>query len=276
VSGATFIYASGYAGTQSAIYSIGLAADASKLDAPQVASTMLPGEICRGLVNYQGFIVALLDQGVRFGQADTSGALTFGALIPTTSPVLCGTTWDRFIWYGLTNYDTLSTGLGRLDPRTFTSDLTPAYASDLMATAQGAVTSTIMFNGVHYFAVAGQGVWEEQNTPVASGTITSGRITYDLSRITLHVWAAPRRVRTINVPLLFNESITVNGTEQPFDCAAAEAKINELLDAGRYVNFQSANRSTRAFVFDTNFIRLKMTSDRLGHEGTLVVTLREL
>lgn len=351
VSGATFIYASGYAGTQSAIYSIGLKSDGSVLDAPQVAATMLPGEKVNGLVNYQGFIVALLDQGVRFAQADaSSGALTFGALIPTSSAVLCGSTWDRFIWYGLTNYDTVSTGLGRLDPRTFTSDLTPAYASDLMVTGQGAVTSTCVFNGKHYLAVSGLGVYRETSTPVTTGTVTSGRITYDLpdaknalfidllhqpltgsieidlavedatpvvigvsnqqgtvssgelgcgqragrwfthtatlkssggvspvlSRVTLHVWAAPHRTRSINVPLLFNESIEVGGTEKLFDCAEAEAKINALLEEGRYVNFQSGEINTRVFVFDTNFIRTKMTSDKTGHEGTFVVMLREL
>jgi hypothetical protein len=351
ISGATFIYACGYAGTQSAIYSIGLATDASRLNAPQVAATLLPGEICRGLVNYQGFIVALLDQGVRFGQADpSSGALTFGALIPTPAPVRCGHTWDRFIWYGLTNYDTTSTGLGRLDPRTFTSDLTPAYASDVMATAQGTVTSSVMFRGKHYFAVDGVGVWRETNTPVTSGTLTSGRITYDLpddknalfldllheplngtidvhlavedsapiligssitpstvssgelgagqragrwfthtvtlkpgsnispvlSRVTLHVWAAPHRTRTISLPLLFNESVEVGGQVLPFDCAGAEAKIDSLLQEGRYVNFQSAQINTRVFVFDTNFIRLKMTTNRTGHQGTFVVMLREL
>jgi hypothetical protein len=351
VSGATFIYACGYAGTQSAIFSIGLATDASKLNAPQVAATMLPGEICRGLVNYQGFIVALLDQGVRFGQADpSSGALTFGALIPTASPVLCGHTWDRFVWYGLTNYDATSTGLGRVDPRTFTSDLTPAYASDLMAAAQGKVISSVMFGGKHYFTVAGSGVWRETSNPVASGSLTSGRITYDLpddknalymdllhqplngeidvaltvedttsvvigasktagsvssgeldcgqrparwfthtvtlkpggnispvlSRVTLHVWAAPHRTRTINLPLLFNENIEIGGQTIPFDCAGAEAKIDALLQEGRYVNFQSAQINTRVFVFDTNFIRLKMTTDRTGHQGTFVVMLREL
>ncbi|MGA8330455.1 MAG: hypothetical protein WB777_14300 [Mycobacterium sp.] len=351
VSGSTFIYAAGFAGSQSTIYSIGLKSDASALAAPQIAGTLLPGEIVRALVNYQGFIVACLDQGVRFASADpTSGALTFGDLIPTTSPVLCGTAWDRFVWYGLTNYDLASTGLGRLDPLRFTDQLTPAYASDLMATVQGNVTSCAVFNGTMYFTVSGSGVWAETGNPVEEGTLTSGRITYDLpdiknalfvdllheplvgeidvtmvventttiivgssttqetvtsgllecgqrpgrwfthtitlkpsnnvspvlNRVTLQAWPAPHRVHTINVPLQFRESFSQDDNVQTFDCAGAEIFLDTLCEEGRYVPWQYGQGSVQVFLMDSNFIREDMTSDRSGHVGTYVVTLRTL
>lgn len=377
-SGGTFVYAAGYAGSQSAVYSIGLKSDASGLAAPQVAATMLPGEIVQALTNYQGFVVAHLNTGIRFGQADaSSGALTFGALIPTPKASLCGATWDRFVWFGLSNYDTTSTGLGRLDPARFTLDLTPAYASDLMAAAQGDVTSCAVFGGVLCFAVSGSGVWVDSGLPVDSGSITSGRITFDLpdpknalfldvihqplagevdlsmlvedtttvvvgasttagsttsgdldcgqrpgrwfavtltlkpgkattsssgsgggglvnpnhvvaggllvngatpvvNRVTLQAWPTPHRVETINVPLLFQETLVDNDSEHQFDCVAAEQKVQALRDSGQYVNFQFGTASKRVFVFDTKFIRNKMTTDKRGHEGTMVVTLREL
>lgn len=351
VSGSTFIYAAGFAGTQSTIYSIGLKADASALAAPQIAGTLLPGEIVRALVNYQGFIVACMDQGVRFASADpTSGALTFGDLIPTTSPVLCGTAWDRFVWTGLTNYDLMSSGLMRLDPLRFTDQLTPAYASDLMASIQGSVTACAVFNDVMYFTVAGSGVWRDNGQPVEEGTLTSGRITFDLpdiknalfvdllheplngevdvtmvventttivvgsstlqdtvtsgllecgqrpgrwfthtvtlkpagdvspvlNRVTFQAWPAPHRVKTIAVPLQFSEQFETDDLIKAFDCAGAEQFVDNLCEEGRYVPFQYGQNSVQVFVMDTNFIREKMTSDRTGHEGTYVATIRTL
>jgi hypothetical protein len=112
--------------------------------------------------------------------ADSVANLTLGSLIPTDNPVLCFEAQDRFVWYGLTNYDSTSTGLGRTDLSSFTASTTPAYASDLMATAQGNVTSVVTFQDVRVFAVGGQGVYCEAATPVSSGSLDSGQITYKL------------------------------------------------------------------------------------------------
>jgi hypothetical protein len=272
---------------------------------------------------------------------------------------------DRFVWYGLTNYDTASTGLGRMDPLHFTADLTPAYATDLMATVQGSVTSVVTFGGKLWFTVSGQGGWREHTAPVPSGTVTSGRMTWGLpddknalfmdalheplngeidlslvandqttiiagastqagtvtsgelevgqrpgrwftmvatlkpkftagqgtpgnlfwtagispvlNRITVHVWPNPERVNHINLPLLFNETLTAeSGAEKDFDCVAAEQKIQDLLATGRYVNLQSGTTSRRVFLFDKDFIRDKKTTDHRGFQGTMVLTLREL
>jgi hypothetical protein len=89
--------------------------------------------------------------------------------------------YSRFVWFGWTNYDGTSTGLGRLDLANFTATDTPAYASDLMATAQGIVRSVIMCSGTALFAVDASGMWAPTTAKVASGYIDSGLIAYDLA-----------------------------------------------------------------------------------------------
>lgn len=179
--GQTQIFVAGYSGDKSLIYRIAILADGTALTAPTVAGELPDGEIIRSINAYLGFVVLGTDLGVRFAAVDSSGNLTMGALIPTASPVYCSEGHDRFIWYGLTNYDTVSTGLGRMDLTTFTSILTPAYASDLMTTAQGLVKSVKSFNNLRLFTVEGVGLFTETSVPVSSGTLTTGWVGYGIS-----------------------------------------------------------------------------------------------
>lgn len=174
------IYMAGFSGDKSLIYKTAIKADGSALDVGTVAGELPDGEIVRSIQGYLGWILVGTDKGVRFGTLDTAGNITFGSVIPTGSPVRCFEPQDRFCWYGLTNYDVTSTGLGRLDLQERTNLNTPAYASDLMVTAQGAVLSVVTFQSLRVFAVSGIGVYAETTTLVASGTIESGQITYSL------------------------------------------------------------------------------------------------
>ena len=185
--GQSQIYAAGYSGNQSMIYRIGILADATTLSAPIVAGELPSGEIIRSIYTYQGFVVLGSDLGVRFCSVNSDGSLTIGGLIPTPQPVYCFESQDRFIWYGLSNYDASSTGLGRMDLSTFTAPLVPAYASDLMASnasspVQGAVRSVGTYNKVRIFTVDGYGLYSESaGVPVASGTLIPGNINYGIS-----------------------------------------------------------------------------------------------
>lgn len=174
------IYLSGFAGDKSMIYRTAVKADGTALDVPVVAVKLPEGEIARSVTGYLGYVVIGTDNGVRFAVPDANGNLTLGALIPTGSAVYCAEGQDRFVWYGLTNYDSTSTGLGRLDLTSFTSDLTPAYATDLMATAQGTVQAVATYRDKRWFTVSGAGLYKQSTSEVASGTITTGRITYGL------------------------------------------------------------------------------------------------
>lgn len=178
--GQTVLYAAGFSGDKSLIYKTAVKADGTALDIPTVAGELPDGEIVRSIQGYLGFLLIGTDKGVRFAAEDAAGNLTLGSLIPTTSAVQCFEPQDRFCWYGLTNYDSVSTGLGRIDLSVATGPLTPAYASDLMATGSGAVLSAVTFQGLRVFAVSGLGVYGELSTLVGSGTIDSGQITYRL------------------------------------------------------------------------------------------------
>lgn len=178
--GQTVLYAAGYAGDKSLIYKTSVTPDGTALAIPTVAGELPDGEIVRSIQGYLGYVLIGTDKGVRFAVASADGNLTIGSLTPTTQPVYCFEGQDRFVWFGWSNYDATSTGLGRMDLSAFTSTLTPAYATDLMATAQGAVTSVATFPTTRVFAVSGVGFFAEITNKVASGTIDSGDLTFGI------------------------------------------------------------------------------------------------
>jgi hypothetical protein len=65
--------------------------------------------------------------------------------------------------------------------QTFTSALTPAYASDLMVSGQGAVTALTQFGAKQVFAATGLGVYQPSANKVPSGSLDSGLITYGIA-----------------------------------------------------------------------------------------------
>ncbi len=178
--GPNHILMAGHVGDKSVIYKTGVKPDGTALDIPTVAASLPEGEIARSLSGYLDYVVVGTDRGVRFAAPDGNGNLTLGALIPTPNPVLCAEGQDRFVWFGWTNYDTAYTGLGRMDLTTFTAPLTPAYASDLMAAAQGTVQGVVTYLNKRWFSVAGQGVYVETTGTAAAGRLISGRVTFDL------------------------------------------------------------------------------------------------
>ena len=182
------IFASGNSGNVGVVYSIQILPDGTSLASPIVCGQLPNGENVEAIYGYAGSGLAIgTSLGFRFTeQALANGvagtvALTIGPLFQLPSPVLCFSGYGRFIWGGYTAYDAVSTGLFRMDPTQFVSDLAPAYATDLMVTGQGAVNSLVHFNGSPVFAVQGLGVYYQATTYVASGTFDSGLITYDLA-----------------------------------------------------------------------------------------------
>jgi hypothetical protein len=178
--GPAHIYLAGFSGDKSLIYRTSIKADGTALDAPVVAGPLPDGEIVRSIQGYLGFLLVGTDRGLRVAQIEGDGSLTFGARIPTGRAVLCFEPQDRFVWYGLSNYDSSSSGLGRLDLSESTAPLVPAYASDLMAAAQGDVPAVVTFNGERVFTVKGSGVWRQSTSLVPSGTLTTGVLSYGL------------------------------------------------------------------------------------------------
>jgi hypothetical protein len=198
--GQNAIYMAGYSGDKSLIYKTSIEADGTALDIPTVAGELPDGEIISAIGGYLGFILLGTAQGVRFCEPDDAGNLKIGPLIETDMRVRCFEGQGRFVWFGWENYDTTSTGLGRLNLTAFpetvdTGARVPAYASDLMVTGQGSVLSIATFNDLRVFSVSGLGVYAEAATKVASGSIQSGRITFglpdDKTAISIDVRSAP-------------------------------------------------------------------------------------
>ena len=141
------IYCAGYAGNKSLIYKTTIKPDGTALDIPTVA-----GEL-----------------------PDSDGNLVIGPLIETGSPVTAFSAIGKFIYFAYTNFDTVSTGIGRLDVSTQITTNQPVYASDLMATGQGAIVDIHEFDGKPVFTVAGLGAYRQHATDlVASGFLDSG------------------------------------------------------------------------------------------------------
>lgn len=191
------IYAAGFAGDKSLIYRTAIKPDGTALDVPVVAGELPDGEIIRSIQGYLGYVVVGTDLGVRFATVDGQGNLQFGQLI-AAGVCKCFEPQDRFVWFGWKNFDTVSTGLGRLDLSLFTAPLTPAYASDLMVTGQGDVLSAAtVFHGAsalnrRVFTVSGLGVYTQSDNKVASGTVDSGFMTYGIPDIKIGMYADVR------------------------------------------------------------------------------------
>lgn len=212
--GPKVIYAAGYAGGKSSIYEIPILANGTGLDTPVVALTLPDGEIALSLEFYLGFLAIGTNRGLRIAAAGDT--LTVGPFLPV-GPVYCIDGDDRWLWFGWTNYDAAHTGLGRagivpgIANSAFTDTLTPAYASDVMALAQGIVTATTSFAGKRVFCTPGDGPWVETSTPLPSGTIDSGWITYGLPDRKILEWVDIR-----SDPLAGTVTVAVAGNAGTF------------------------------------------------------------
>jgi hypothetical protein len=169
------IYCAGYAGNKSLIYKTAVKPDGTSLDIPTVAAELPLGEIVTNIDAYLGYVVIGLTTGLRFCSSDSDGNLVVGPLIETGTSVRAFAAIGQYLYFGWTNYDTTSTGIGRLDIGTQIATNQPAYASDLMADVQGEIVDIHEFGGGVVFTVAGYGAYRPHPTNlVASGTLDSG------------------------------------------------------------------------------------------------------
>ena len=173
--GQNHIYAAGYAGKTSLIYRTTIKADGTSLDIPTQAGELPVGEVVSTIYGYLGYIVIGTNFGIRLATSDTNGDLIIGPVLETTTNVKCAVGDGRFVWYGWTNFDATSTGLGRIDLSQFNTVNEPAYASDLMADVQGAVNAVVNWGDYRLFSISGQGIYREHATDLAStGYVETG------------------------------------------------------------------------------------------------------
>jgi hypothetical protein len=177
------IYAAGYSGHTSLIYRIQVTTDGLTLDQPIVAGQLPDGERIYSIFGYLGFVFLGTSKGVRYCIPDAQGNLTIGDAIATPNPVECFAATDRWVWFGLTNYDGTSTGLGRMDLRTLADEGAQqlAWASDLMVTGQGRIVTLTTNSGIPLFGVFGTGYYyQDPIVYVASGQLTTGTLDFGM------------------------------------------------------------------------------------------------
>lgn len=172
--GQQHIYVGGYAGGISLIYRTQIKADGTSLDVPVQAAELPQGEIIHSLYGYLSYIVIGTSKGIRFCTSDTDGNLLVGPILETTTSVYAASGDGRYIWYGWSNFDGTSTGLGRMDISELNGVNEPAYASDLMASTQGDVLGVANWQGGRVFSVSGQGLYAESSDLCATGYIEAG------------------------------------------------------------------------------------------------------
>lgn len=202
------VYIAGYVnipGGNGAIFRTTTTTTGLNLLVPSLALPLEGGERPYCIFPYLNFEFIGTNLGIRmcrtisaYDPSGNAGDLEAGAIQPNLfqqikGPVHAITAHNRFVYFGWTQFDTTSSGLGRLDLSNFVDDLTPAYVSDLMVTTQNQVnsadwvtlTGTILGHTGAYsspiVAVAGSGLWV--NTPlhkVTSGYVDSGYITYGI------------------------------------------------------------------------------------------------
>jgi hypothetical protein len=203
--GNSWIYVGGYASsttTAAVVYKLQMNSTATALLVPVAAATLPGGELVYALFAYANYIMLGTSLGARFCETlgvndpgGNAGDLKVGPLVPdivqpVSAPVQAFTGQFRWVWFGWSNYDTASTGIGRLDLSNFIDQQAPAYSSDLMVTGQGNITSMDwhygLFNiqgvlsGSPIFVVSGLGVYTCAQVYVAQGVIDTGYITYGL------------------------------------------------------------------------------------------------
>jgi len=171
-------YVGGISADRTDIYSV-TALDATGALAPPVFAASLPdGETLNSIEHYSGILLLATSRGIRLAGIGQNNTIQFGPVIEIPSGVRATEGQGEYVWFAWSNYDGVSTGLGRADLSSLVSDLVPAYASDIMATAQGTVLSIASFGGRRYFAVSGAGFFGETASLVPSGTINTGKIRY--------------------------------------------------------------------------------------------------
>jgi hypothetical protein len=183
--GGSAIYASGYAGGNSAIYKFVLstAGVMPTLTSGIVAAQLPIGEIVYKIESYLGYLMIGTNKGMRVASiSDTTGDLSYGPLIfEDTNGVHDFAFRDKFVWAAGTVNN--CAGLYRIDLGTEIESLRFAYAKDAyLSTAAGYATSVDFVGNTNQiaFTTSGSNGIAIQSTTVLSetGSLTTGKIRF--------------------------------------------------------------------------------------------------
>lgn len=191
------IYASGYAGSNSAIYMFVLNSSGAMptLTAGMVAAQLPAGEIIYSLYSHLGeYLLIGTNKGVRVAQIDqATGYINYGPLsLESDEPVLDFAARDSYVWFGTSVYDGVDqyAGTWRLDLSNEIDTLRFAVAQDIFADHTPGVGYSVAFLGnsdrlaflasTNANTPASLGIYLESDTEVfPSGWVQTGYIRYN-------------------------------------------------------------------------------------------------
>jgi hypothetical protein len=178
--GTSHAYAAGNIGDKGIVYRLAVKSDGTGLDVPVIAARLPDGETVAAIYGYSGVIVIGTSRGFRVATQAGSGDLTYGPVVDlgVTVGAFCGR--GQYVWFGWSNYDAASTGVGRMDLQNFTEPYVPAYASDLMVTGSGVVDGVQFLGSTLAVGVTAVGIYQPTANLVASGTLDSGVINFNI------------------------------------------------------------------------------------------------
>lgn len=219
--GTNAIYASGYAGSEGAIYKFVLdtTGNVPTLASGGVLAAQLPrGEIVYAITTYLGAFVGIgTSRGFRVGQIDDNGDIQYGPLlISNSSGVKSIAAYDRFFFVAATNAIEAKSGLYRVDlgQPLQSGDISPsvrfAYATDLQSKVTGEVSGVTNFGNSDRMALAvvGQGSYlESASTLEASGYLKTGRVRYNTLEPKIYKFV------TVKTPVSLMGSVSVSVIE---------------------------------------------------------------
>lgn len=173
------VYLIGHTGDRAEVFFVDVDGATGGLSPAVFAGSVPDGETINAAAFYGGPLLLATSRGMRVAATSTDGPIQHGAVIEVEGGISCLEPEGEYVWFGWSNYDGASTGLGRVNLGEFAADLVPTYASDLMAAGQGDVTSVATFLGRRWFTVAGSGLYaEDASRLVESGTLETGVIRF--------------------------------------------------------------------------------------------------
>tara|TARA_Y100001949_G_scaffold24327_1_gene17640 strand:+ start:1279 stop:3177 length:1899 start_codon:yes stop_codon:yes gene_type:complete len=178
------IYAAGNQGQQGRIYYIGINDSTSALNVPVIAAELPVGETINVLTEYGGLVIIGTSKGIRMAQIAGQGYLTYGPRIDIAGGVSYLLSQGEFVYFNWNDYNSSTSGLGRLSLKELTGQLVPAYASDLMyADSTADVQGIVIDDDTLLFSVSGVGVVKESSNYVTSGSINEGRFRWGITEL---------------------------------------------------------------------------------------------
>jgi len=267
--GTNAIYASGYAGSQGAIYKFVLdtSGNVPTLASGGILAAQLPrGEVVYSMTTYLGSWIGIgTSRGFRVGEIDAQGDIQYGPLlIANANGVKSVAAYDRFFFVAATNDIEAKSGLYRVDlgqpiqDNGVSAGTRYAYATDLQSKVTGEVSAVTVFGNSDRMALAviGQGSYlESASTLEASGYLTTGRVRYNTLEPKLYKRA------TIRTPMSIYGTVSLS----VLDPGGAETSIITMSE-GSAVAIEDVSLVTPAQPVE--WLALKLTLGRSATDTT--------